>query len=149
LVAAVADGTQHAHEQGVLHRDLKPSNVLLEMKSGPDAPSPVPRITDFGLAKLLEQEEESTRSGAIIGTPCYMAPEQAEGRSCDVGPATDVYAIGAILYELLTERPPFKGPTTLTTLEQVRNEEPLPPSRLHARLPRELETICLKCLHKE
>jgi serine/threonine protein kinase len=168
LVAALADAMQHAHDQGVLHRDLKPGNILVSggVVSGGDpndvAAHPSQRtthhsplttrqvkITDFGLAKILEQEEESTRTGAILGTPCYMAPEQAEGRSDDVGPATDVYALGAILYELLTERPPFKGPTTLTTLEQVRSEEPMRPSRLHTQLPRDLETICLKCLRKE
>ena len=138
---------QHAHDKGVLHRDLKPSNILLEPpRAGGE---PVPRIADFGLAKLLEQEEESTRSGAILGTPCYMAPEQAEGRIGDVGPVTDVYALGAILYEILTDRPPFKSATVLGTLEQVRNGEPLAPSRLHANLPRNLETICLKCLRKE
>lgn len=107
---------------------------------------PFPKITDLGLGKLQDAQEESTRSGAILGTPSYMAPEQAEGRSDTVGTATDVWGLSAILYEVLTERPPIKGATVLETLEQVRSQEPLPPSRLHANLPRDLETICLKCL---
>ena len=144
----LADAMQHAHERGVLHRDLKPSNVLLE----PDGSLPLglarPRITDFGLAKLLEQDEQNTRSGAILGTPSYMAPEQAAA-SKNVGPAADVYALGAIFYEMLTGRPPFQGPSLLETLEQVRSQEPVAPRRLQPTVPRDLELICLKCLDKE
>ncbi len=149
LVAALADAAQHAHERAILHRDLKPSNILLELQRSDSQAVPHPRITDFGLSKLLEGADESTRSGAILGTPSYMAPEQAEGRSERVGPASDIYALGAILYEVLTDRPPFKGPTILDTLEQVRQLLPIPPSRLHAKLPPDLEVICLKCLAKE
>jgi WD40 repeat protein len=109
----------------------------------------IPKITDFGLAKQLDSEHGQTRSGAVVGTPSYMAPEQAAGKSKEIGPATDVYALGAILYECLTGRPPFKGATPLETLELVRQAEPVPPSRLTPRLPRDLETICLKCLHEE
>jgi Flp pilus assembly protein TadD len=109
----------------------------------------VPKITDFGLAKFLDQPSGFTQNGVPLGTPSYMAPEQAEGRSTDVGPATDVYALGAILYEMLTGRPPFKAETPLETLRQVKDEEVLPPSRLQPRTPRDLETICLKCLEKD
>jgi serine/threonine protein kinase len=148
IAAALADAMHHAHERGVLHRDLKPSNILLQCLLTPD-PAPVPQITDFGLAKLLECEEESTRTGAILGTPCYMAPEQALGHAGDIGPATDVYGLGAILYEMLTGRPPFKSSTVQDTLDQVRNREPAPPSGLHPQLPRDLEAICLRCLRKD
>jgi len=152
LSADLAEAMQHAHERGVLHRDLKPGNILVEpagLARDGHPESIAVKITDFGLAKLTGSEEESTCSGAIIGTPAYMAPEQAAGMPGQIGPAADVYALGAILYEMLTDRPPFKGPTTLDTLQQVRNQDPLPPSRLHARLPRDLEIICLKCLQKE
>jgi eukaryotic-like serine/threonine-protein kinase len=154
LVACVADAVQHAHDRGVLHRDLKPSNILLDIPSGIDASELgelFPRVTDFGLAKMLTQgpDNDVTQSGAIVGTANYMAPEQAAGRSHHVGPAGDVYALGAILYELLTHRPPLLGDSDLDTIRLVREEEPLPPSRLRPRLPRDLETICLKCLQKE
>ena len=107
------------------------------------------KITDFGLAKQLDDRSGQTQSGSILGTPSYMAPEQAAGRVRDLGPAVDIYALGAVLYELLTGRPPFRAETILDTLEQVRNREPVPPSRLQPNVPRDLETICLKCLHKE
>jgi WD40 repeat protein len=162
LVATLADAVQHAHERGVVHRDLKPANVLLAV--GPDS-NPVffptglesgrtalaPRITDFGLAKVLggPAEAAATQSGAIVGTPAYMAPEQAAGKSRQVGPPADIYSLGAILYELLTGRPPFQGETVLETLLQVQSAEPVPPSRLRPRLRRDLETVCLKCLEKD
>jgi WD40 repeat protein/tRNA A-37 threonylcarbamoyl transferase component Bud32 len=142
LVEALARAVQAAHQAGVVHRDLKPANVLL-LSDG------TPKITDFGLAKKLDDASGQTASGAIMGTPSYMAPEQAEGKSKEIGPAADVYALGAVLYELLTGRPPFRAATPLDTVLQVISEEPVPPSRLVAKLPRDLETICLKCLHKE
>jgi predicted Zn-dependent protease len=142
LVETLADAMHYAHERGVVHRDLKPANILI----GPDGQ---PKITDFGLAKQLDLDTGQTRSGAVMGTPSYMAPEQAAGMSKAIGPATDVYALGAILYELLTGRPPFKGDTLLETLEQVRTRAPVPPRRFGADVPRDLETVCLKCLQKE
>jgi len=141
LVETLAAAIDAAHEKGIIHRDLKPANVLLT-KDG------TPKITDFGLAKKME-DDGRTRTGAIMGTPSYMAPEQASGLVKELGPLADVYALGAILYEALTGRPPFKGATLLDTLEQVRSTEPVPPSRLQTKCPRDLETICLKCLQKE
>jgi serine/threonine protein kinase len=171
LVEPLARAVQHAHDAGVVHRDLKPANVLLQfsildfgfsieedrLASGPDRQSEiqnpkskiqnlVPKITDFGLARW--ERPELTATGAVLGTPSYMAPEQAEGKS-DVGAVADVYALGAILYELLTGRPPFQGATPLETLEQVRHQEPVPPRHFQPGVPRDLETICLKCLQKE
>jgi tetratricopeptide (TPR) repeat protein len=132
----------------VIHRDLKPGNVLVTADG-------TPKVTDFGLAKRLDRrpgrpdQDSHTRTGVIMGTPGYLAPEQAGGPNRVLGPATDTYALGAILYELLTGRPPFVGATLLDTLEQVRSAEPIPPSRLHPKLPRDLETVCLKALAKE
>jgi WD40 repeat protein len=126
----------------VVHRDLKPANVLL----GSDG---APKVTDFGLAKRLDGAGWATQSGAILGTPSYMAPEQAAGKGKEVGPPADVYALGAVLYELLTGRPPFRAPTPLETLVLVQTEEPVPPSRLQPGVPRDLETLCLKCLQKD
>ncbi len=141
LAATLARAVHAAHEAGVVHRDLKPANVLVtkqwELK-----------ITDFGLAKRLDQDSGRTRAGEIMGTPSYMAPEQAGGRVEAVGPPADVYALGAILYELLTGRPPFRGPNVMETLRQVLDREPAPPSQLQSGVPRDLETICLKCLEK-
>ena len=142
LIEPLARGVAEAHRQGIVHRDLKPGNVLL-------AADGTPKITDFGLAKSLAADSGLTRTDSIMGSPGYMAPEQAEGKTKQVGPLADVYALGAILYELLTGGPPFRGTTALETLEQVKNAEPVPPSRLVPGLPRDVETIALKCLQKE
>jgi tetratricopeptide (TPR) repeat protein len=140
-VEMLARAMHYAHGQGVVHRDLKPGNVLL-------AADGTPKVADFGLAKLVREGGATiTRTGDILGTTSYMAPEQAGGPA-PVGPAADVYALGAILYEMLTGRPPFRAETAEETLRQVVSEEPLPPSRLPVRLPRDLETVCLKCLEK-
>jgi serine/threonine protein kinase len=141
-VATLAQAVEHAHQRGVVHRDLKPANVLV-------TPDGALKITDFGLAKRLDREAAQTQSGALLGTPSYMAPEQAGGRSKAVGPATDVYALGAILYELLTSSPPFRAETALDTLMQVMSEAVVPPARLRPDCPRALEAICLKCLRKK
>ncbi|WP_165219578.1 serine/threonine-protein kinase [Aquisphaera insulae] len=142
LMMTLADAVRVAHEAGIVHRDLKPSNILFDLDG-------VPRVTDFGLAKRLESDSNQTESGAIMGSPSYMAPEQARGHTKDVGPAVDVYALGAILYEMLTGRPPFKGETAIETVRQVVEDEVIPPSRLVPKVPRDLETICLKCLEKD
>jgi serine/threonine-protein kinase len=160
LVETLARAMHHAHEQGIVHRDLKPGNILLASGgreppgdaappggSRPPLADLTPKITDFGLAKRLG-EKGQTVSGAIVGTPSYMAPEQAAAKGQEIGPAADVYALGAILYELLTGRPPFRAETPLDTVLQVLSEEPVPPRRLNAKVPRDLETICLKCLQK-
>jgi serine/threonine protein kinase len=136
LVQTLAAAVDAAHQSRLVHRDLKPANLLLT-DGGPQA---VVKIADFGLAKRLG-EAGQTLSGAIVGTPSYMAPEQAGGRSRDVGPAADIYALGAILYELLTGRPPFKAPSALDTLLQVVADDPVPPRQLQSKTPRDLETI--------
>ncbi len=141
LVRTLAKAVQAVHEQGVIHCDLKPANVLL-------AADGTPKLADFGLARLLESKDFG-RSGDAFGTPGYLAPEQAAGRTRDVGRAADVYGLGAILYEALTGRPPFEGSTRLETLLRVVHEEPVPPSRLRREVPRDLEVICLHCLQKE
>jgi tetratricopeptide (TPR) repeat protein/tRNA A-37 threonylcarbamoyl transferase component Bud32 len=142
IVEQLARAMHYAHQHGVVHRDLKPANVLLSLNG-------TPKITDFGLAKRVEADSHQTRTGTLMGTPSYMAPEQARGETQAVGPLSDQYALGAIFYELLTGRPPFQAATLLDTLDQVRSQEPVPPTRLQPKLPRDLETICLKCLQKE
>lgn len=132
----------YAHNQGIVHRDLKPANVLISSEG-------VPKIADFGLAKRLEGESSQTKSGTIMGTPSFMAPEQAWGKNREIGPLSDVYGLGAILYAMLTGRPPFVGTTLLETLEMVRTKEPIAPTQLNPSVPRDLETICLKALQKE
>jgi len=163
LMRTLAAAVQNAHDRQVLHRDLKPANILLARSSDSDAeaaseagPNPLgldrcqPKIADFGLAKRLDAESTAwTQDGAILGTASYMAPEQAAGRVREIGPASDLYSLGAILYELLTGRPPFRGETWSQTVEQVLNQEPPPPSRWEPAVPRDLETICLKCLEKD
>jgi len=139
-VLALARAVHHAHEKGIVHRDLKPANVLLA--------DGVPKIADFGLAKRADSNQAHTLTGTILGSPSYMAPEQAAGQTDKIGPATDVYALGVILYEMLTGRPPFKGSTLLETIDQVREHDPVPPRYLLPKTPRDLETICLKCLEK-
>jgi hypothetical protein len=141
LVADLAQAIAFAHQQQVVHRDLKPGNILLT-KQG------IPKISDFGLAKLGDADDNQTRTAAVLGTPAYMAPEQAAGRADAVGPAVDIYALGVILYECLTGRPPFRGETRQQTIDLVRTTEPLRPSRLCHELPADLEAICLKCLEK-
>ena len=142
LIETLARAMHYAHLRGVVHRDLKPANVLLTADG-------TPKITDFGLAKRIDDEaRDVSKSGAIMGTASYMAPEQAAGKVRDTGPAADVYALGALLYECLTGRPPFEGPQ-LVVLANVLINEPTPPSLLAPKIPRDLETICLKCLSKE
>lgn len=142
LVQTLARAMQLAHSRNVVHRDLKPANILLTADG-------TPKITDFGLARRTDTDSGETQAGSVMGTPSYMAPEQASGRTHEAGPAADVYALGAILYDCLTGRPPFTGNSVYETLEYVRTQEPTAPSRLQANVPLDLETICLKCLRKE
>ena len=171
LVQVLAAAVHAAHEAGVVHRDLKPANILIQRTEdrglglglglGERNPTPAltpnpnplssvlcPKITDFGLAKPFDAPE-LTASGMLVGTPAYMAPEQVRGDRPAVGPAADIYALGAILYQMLTGRPPFQGAELMDLLSQVAHAEPLPPRRLLPGLPRDLDTICLKCLEKE
>jgi eukaryotic-like serine/threonine-protein kinase len=158
LVATLAAALDYAHQHGIIHRDLKPSNVMLVPKKGGESVPPdreddgldfVPKIADFGLAKLLEKSAAETRSGMILGTPGYMAPEQVEGRLGAIGPQTDIHALGVILYEMLTGRPPFSGATDVEMLKRVALDEPARPHAKRASIPRDLEAICLKCLEKQ
>jgi tRNA A-37 threonylcarbamoyl transferase component Bud32 len=142
LLLDLARASQHAHEQGIVHRDLKPANVLLT-EAG------VAKVADFGLAKLLDAEHGQTHTGAVLGSPSYMAPELAAGKVRAIGPATDVYALGAILYECLTGRPPFVGASFLETLDQVRTHDPAPLQALQPKVSDDLAAICLKCLEKD
>src|SRR5262249_26856601 len=143
----------------IVHRDLKPANVLMQVGIRPgdssstsaifDLQSAIPKVCDFGLAKLLEDGTSVTASDAVLGTASYMPPEQARAEADQIGPEADVYALGAILYEVLTGRPPFQGATAAETVLLVLTEDPVPPRRFQPQVPRDLETICLKCLEKK
>src|SRR6185312_9659984 len=142
LIAKVARIVHYAHEHGILHRDIKPGNILLDLQGEP-------HLTDFGLARLVEAESTVTRTLDVMGTPSYMAPEQATGNNAAVGRATDVYGIGAVLYQLLTGHPPFAGGTTYETIKLLLETEPRPPRLWNPKVDRDLSTICLKCLEKD
>jgi eukaryotic-like serine/threonine-protein kinase len=143
MIETLARAMHFAHKQGIVHRDLKPANILMTQEG-------VPKIADFGLAKLLEDgDSPQTKSGTIMGTPSYIAPEQARGDIRLVGPLSDLYSLGTILYELLTGRPPFQGSSAMDTVAKVTRDEPVPPGRLQPKTPLDLETICLKCLQKD
>jgi tRNA A-37 threonylcarbamoyl transferase component Bud32 len=141
IVAQVADAIHYAHQQGVIHRDLKPQNVLIDGQGRP-------RVTDFGLARNVAFDSTLTASGQVMGTPSYMPPEQALGRVDSIGPAADIYSLGATLYHLITGEVPFRAATPMDTLLLVLESDPIPPRQLHSEIPRDLETICLKCLQK-
>ena len=157
VVELLARTMHYAHQQGIVHRDLTPRNILLAQVADPDGihlrPESIervaPKITDFGLAKDLASDAGQTNTGTVLGTPSYMAPEQAQGRISEIGPHTDLYALGAVLYEMLTGRPPFLAGTPLDTLRMVIDQDPVSPRQLQPSVPRDLETICLKCLNKE
>ena len=142
LIAKVASTVHYAHEHGILHRDIKPGNILLDANSEP-------HLTDFGLARLVESESSVTQTLDVLGTPSYMAPEQAVGNNAAVSNATDVYGLGAVLYQLLTGQPPFAGGTTYETIKLLEDTEPRPPRLLNPKVDRDLSTICLKCLEKD
>ncbi len=153
LLQTLAGAIEAAHAAGVVHRDLKPANVLIADRgwrmADSSEQSAIVKITDFGLAKKLDDSVGPTQTGQVMGTPEYMAPEQAAGKANEVGPRADVWALGAILYKCLTGRPPFSGASPLDTIRQVINDEPAAPTSLQRQIPRNLETVCLKCLNKE
>src|SRR5262249_42459505 len=142
LIVKLARAVQYAHEHNVLHRDIKPGNILLDANGEP-------HLTDFGLARLVEADSTVTRTREVLGTPSYMAPEQAAGQHTKIGKATDVYGLGAVLYQLLTGQPPFAGGTTYETIRLLLNTEPRKPQALNRKIDRDLSTICLKCLEKD
>src|SRR6266576_2831573 len=142
LIAKVARTVDYAHEHGILHRDIKPGNILLDQKGEP-------HLTDFGLARLVQTESTMTRTLDVLGTPSYMAPEQAVGNNAAVGSVTDVYGLGAVLYQLLTGQPPFAGGATYETIKLLLDTEPKQPRLLNPKIDRDLSTICLKCLEKD
>src|SRR5213083_1798247 len=142
LIAKVARTVSYAHEHGILHRDIKPGNILLDAKGEP-------HLTDFGLARLVESESTVTRTLEVLGTPSYMAPEQAVGNNAAIGSVTDVYGLGAVLYQLLTGQPPFAGGTTYETIKLLLDTEPRQPRLLNPKIDHDLSTICLKCLEKD
>ena len=142
LIKTIAEAVQYAHDKGIVHRDLKPANVLIDNDGNP-------RITDFGLAKKVGEDSGMTATGQVMGTPSYMPPEQAEGKLEKIGPASDVYALGAMLYATLTGRPPFQAANVMETLKQVLEQDPVSPRVLNPAVDRDLETICVKCLEKE
>src|ERR1700757_1109045 len=142
LIAKMARTVHYAHEHGIVHRDIKPGNILLDVKGEP-------HLTDFGLARLVETESAMTRTMEVLGTPSYMAPEQAVGNNAQLTSATDVYGLGAVLYQLLTDHPPFAGGTTYETIKLVLDSEPRRPRLWNRKIDRDLSTICLKCLEKD
>src|SRR5206468_1018231 len=142
LIVKVARTVHYAHEHGILHRDIKPGNILLDQKGEP-------HLTDFGLARLVETKSTVTRTLEVLGTPSYMAPEQAVGNNAAIGSVTDVYGLGAVLYQLLTGQPPFAGGTTYETIKLLLETEPRQPRLLNPKVDRDLSTICLKCLEKD
>src|SRR5881394_3378956 len=142
LVSKLARTVHYAHERGILHRDIKPGNILLDAKGEP-------HLTDFGLARLVESESSVTHTLEVLGTPSYMAPEQAVGNNAAINRLTDVYGLGAVLYQLLTGQPPFAGGTTYETIQLLLETEPRPPRVVNPKIDRDLSTICLKCLEKD
>ena len=149
IVAQLADGVQHAHEAGILHRDLKPSNILLDEAKPRGRLAFTPRISDFGMARFRETDVTITQDGTVLGSPAYMSPEQALGQSSQLGPGTDVYSLGVILYQILTRQRPFGGSTSAALSRALEQDEPLPPRQIRADIPRDLEAICLTCLEKK
>ena len=155
IVRQLARAMEEAHQHGIIHRDLKPANILLEFPGSAGAHAQpldwntcVPKITDFGIAKLTNVDNGFTNTGEVLGSPSYMAPEQASGDSNSASPSADIYSLGAILYHMLVGRPPFRGTSQLDTLDLLRNTEPIRPGLINASVPRDLENICLKCLEK-
>jgi eukaryotic-like serine/threonine-protein kinase len=142
LLKPIAEAVHHAHERGIIHRNLKPHDILFTADG-------TPKLIDFGLARVAGKDDAPFGEGVVVGTPSYMSPEQAAGRSNAVGPATDVFGLGAVLYECLTGRPPFVGPSPIETLMRVRDSEPVPPRSLNKQADREIESVCLRCLRKE
>ena len=151
LVAGVADAVEHAHEKGIVHRDIKPSNLLVVQPFDPYHPVPEEvslKVSDFGLARPLGGESSLTSTNAIIGTPAYMSPEQARGNQAEIGPASDIYSLGAVLYEYMVGRPPLLADTTVATLRMINEVEPIAPRHIQPGIPLDLDTICMKCLRK-